>query len=71
MIKGQTYELLEAFFPRVRVLVLLWADLIEPARLRVHHGTRVLKHLHVQTLPLIFKKQKKLICTLWKEPWKT
>lgn len=59
--ESQTYKLLEAFLPRIRVLVLLRADLIEPARLRVHHGTRVLKHLHVQPLPSIFKSTKRKI----------
>ena len=43
----QTYQLLEALLPGVWVFMLLWADLVEPAWLRVHHGTRVLKHLHV------------------------
>lgn len=49
----RTYQLLEALLPGVRVFMLLGADLVEPAGLRVHHGTRVLKHLHVQTLPRI------------------
>ena len=45
--KVQTYQLLEALLPGVWVFVLLGADLVEPAWLRVHHGTCVLKHLHV------------------------
>lgn len=51
MKRSRTYKLLEAFLPGVRVFVFLRADLVKPAWLRVHHGTRILKHIHVQTLP--------------------
>lgn len=51
MERSRTYKLLEAFLPGVGVFVFLRADLVKPAWLRVHHGTRVLKHVHVETLP--------------------
>lgn len=48
---GEQYQLLKALLPGIGLFVLLWVDLEELPRLRVHHGTRVLENLHVESLP--------------------
>lgn len=57
------YQLLEALLPWVGLLVLLRVDLEELPCLGVHHGPRVLKHLHVQPLPAT--QHRLAVTTLW------
>lgn len=51
------YQLLKAFLPWVWLLILLWIDLVELARLGVHHGPRVFEDVHVKPLPDLVEKQ--------------
>lgn len=51
IINGDQYQLLEALLPGIGLFILLWVDLVELSRLRVHHGTCVLENLHVESLP--------------------
>lgn len=50
------YQLLKTFLPWVWLLILLWIDLVELPRLRVHHGPCIFENLHVKPLPGLGKK---------------
>lgn len=45
------YQLLKTFLPWVWLLIFLWINLVELPRLRVHHGSCVLKNFHVKPFP--------------------
>lgn len=47
----RSYQLLKTLLPWIGLLILFWVYLVELSRLWMHHGSRVLEHLHVQSLP--------------------